>query len=232
MRPSGSLLNNKSPRTFHLSRICLQLVDMIVSDLRGSLAPKFYDTALSVGTHACAAASSMDWKHVALSMYASAGLYNLRWFKRGIDRIGVSSSDPAAVFISLPAPSTPHPTLQLPLLLLHLSHSPNFTACAAPLFKIYTTATARVCIGEREVQLEERQEGSQFCTRSSGEGEVRLRCSASPTAGGALHFVVASHNRHRHDDDDDDDEDHYRQLNQYYHRRPHYHHDFFTQYPL
>ncbi len=163
---------------------------MIVSDLRGSLAPKYYATALSPSLHACTAAAIVDWSHIHLRMRASAGLYNLRWSMRDSDRIGVSSSDPAAVSIFQSSPSSPH-SLLLPLLFLHLSHEPNFAACDSPPFKIHTSALARVCISEAEVwQGEEegvwqgQEEGApQFCTKMSGEAEVALRCSASPTAG-------------------------------------------------
>lgn len=169
----------------HMSRVRLQLADMIVSDLRGNLTPKFYESTLSVGSHACAAATPMDWSHVTLRMYASAGLYNLRWFMRGSDRIGVSSSDPAAVSISQPAALTPKFLLSIPLLLLHLSHAPNFTSCSASPLSMFTSARARVCISESDDwQGEEKGEvGWQFCTKVSDEQEVVLRCSASPTAG-------------------------------------------------
>ena len=168
-----------------MSRVRLQLADMIVSDLRGNLTPKFYESTLSVGSHACAAATPMDWSHVTLRMHASAGLYNLRWFMRGSDRIGVSSSDPAAVSISQPAASAPKFLFSIPLLLLHLSHAPNFASCSASPLSIFTSARARVCISESDDwQGEEKGEvGWQFCTKVSDEQEVVLRCSASPTAG-------------------------------------------------
>jgi hypothetical protein len=157
---------------------------MIVSDLRGSLSPKFYDTALSASAHACTAAASMDWSHLTIHLHASAGLYNLRWVSRGADRVGSSSSDPATVLI-LPPSSTSDSLVALPPLLLHLSHALNFTACAAPPFKILTSSHARVCISHGEEVQEGEEEAEQLC---SSEDEVTLRCSASPTAGGALRW--------------------------------------------
>jgi hypothetical protein len=179
VRPAGPL--SSSPRAPRLSHVRLQLVDMIVSDLRGSLGPKFYDTALSVSAHACTADAAMDWSHLTINLHASAGLYNLRWFSRGTDRVGSSSSNPATVLI-LP-PSSSDPLIALPPLLLHLSHALNYTSCAATPFKILTSSHARVCISQG-VEVQEGEEvAEQLC---SSEYEATLRCSASPTAGGAL----------------------------------------------
>jgi hypothetical protein len=159
-----------------------QLVDMIVSDLRGGLGPMFYDAALSVDAHACSVASSMDWSHVTISLHASAGLHNLRWVYRGADRVGSSRSEPATVLILSPTSSVP--LIAPPPLLLHLSHALNFTSCAAPPFKIFTSSHLRVCISDgQKAQGENEADSEGFCSRDE---EVVLSCSASPTAGGSL----------------------------------------------
>jgi len=152
---------------------------MFISDLQGNLGPKFYETALSVGAHACTAAAAPSWSHVTTHLHASAGMYNLKWSWRSSDYIGSSGSEPAVLLIS-PAPlhSPPPFLLSLPLLLLQLSHAFNFTDCDPHPFTILTTCRARACVDEG-ADLVWEEEGS----GCSSSGDVQLRCSASPTAG-------------------------------------------------
>jgi hypothetical protein len=152
---------------------------MVISDLEGDLGPKFYETALSVGAHACTAAVAPSWSHVTTHLRASAGMHNLKWSWRSSDYIGSSGSEPAVVLIS-PAPlhSSPHFLLSLPLLLLRLSHAFNFTVCDPHPFTILTTSRARACVDEGADLLWEEEESG-----CSSTGDVQLRCSASPTAG-------------------------------------------------
>ncbi len=158
---------------------------MVVSDLRGSLGPKFYETELAAHMHSCDAAIGTRWSDVTATLHASAGQHNLRWTMRSSDHIGQSSSEPAVVTVSPSSTSASYAfLLSPPLFLLRLSLALNTSACNAPVFNVFTKASARACLGE-ESGLE--AEGH----RCSGVSEVHLRCSASPTAGVTSPLVIA-----------------------------------------